>query len=124
MSVMYCSKNEALLENVKNKAKSIGVDMEYCLPADLNTNLSIADDNWQFIVDEYYDILRETKLNVDTLDKIPGIFTIGTDHNMLLTTAHYSKQFTEGFLLKRLEDVDVSFCYEDIFKYKQENNLD
>lgn len=124
MNVMYCSKNEALLENVKTKAKSIGVDLEYCLPADLNTNLSIADDDWQFIVDEYYDILRDTKLNVDTLDKIPGIFTIGTEHNMLLTTAHYSKLFKEGFLLKRFDDVDVSFCYEDIFPHKQENNMD
>jgi hypothetical protein len=68
--------------------------------------------------------LRETKLNVDTLDKIPGIFTVGTENNMLVTTAHYSTLFKEGFLLKRFDDVDVSFCYEDIFPFKQENNMD
>jgi hypothetical protein len=46
MTVMYCTRNLALLDNVKTKAKSIGLSLEYCLPADLNTNISIADNDW------------------------------------------------------------------------------
>lgn len=54
---------------------------------------------------------------------VPGIFTVGTKHKLLAATAHNSDEFKKGFLLRRFPSVDISFCFDDVFPYKQQENL-
>ncbi len=43
-----------------------------------------------YIIDEYYHILRQEKLTLDSTQEIPGIFKVGIGQEAILMTGHYS----------------------------------
>ena len=97
--------------------------MEYTTPVELNTILTDGQDDWFIIIDEYYELLKTVKISYDASDLIPGICTAGSNHKVVAVTAHNSIQFKRDFLSKRFESFDTSFCFDDVFPYKKEENL-
>jgi hypothetical protein len=97
--------------------------MTYSTPEDLNTILQDGQDDWFIIIDEYYELLKTSKITHDAADLLPGIFTAGSKHKVLGVSAHNSNAFKQDFLSRRFKSVDTTFCFDDVFPFKKEENL-
>jgi hypothetical protein len=48
-------------------------------------------DKYYFIIDEYYEMLKSASIVADGSGNLPGIFSVGKVHNVIISTGHYSK---------------------------------
>jgi len=48
-------------------------------------------EKYYFIIDEYYEMLKSASIVADGSGNLPGIFSIGKVHNVIISTGHYSK---------------------------------
>ncbi len=125
LTPVYVCLNDALVSQVAEKAKSIGLNqLKVILPAQLGTYLQKDPRGAEhfYIVDEYYHILRKTPFNLDATNLIPGIFEVGINHDLVLMTGHYSSQFSE-FLPRHFPSLTMDFCYDEMPVFKKESNL-
>lgn len=74
--------------------------VEIIMPNQINKFLMADPDGkkFMFILDEYFEMIDKASMSPLISGKIPGLFTVGTNHRTILSTGHHSDAL-KNFLL-------------------------
>jgi hypothetical protein len=69
-------------------------------------------EKYSFILDEYYEMISAADMSNLVLNKLPGIFTVGWNHDAVFATGHISPQF-KLFLTNHIPNITTDYCFDD-----------
>jgi len=91
--------------------EAVGMNGDIILPNQIHSYLRVDPDGkkFMFIVDECFEMLMAASMTPLDAGALPGIFTVGEKHKVILSTGHYSQAYKE-FLLRRYPSIKLDYC--------------